>query len=88
MVRRADVSARRSPPPPDRRRALAALDGAIALLVVILIAQMWVLGASLESYLAGHRGSAVAGAIASAVLFAGAAGLYLLIVRIDRDAGR
>ena len=75
-----------SPPGPDRRRALAALDGAIALLVVILIAQRWVLGASLESYLAGHRDSALAGAIASAVLFAGALGLFLFIQRIDRRA--
>jgi hypothetical protein len=68
----------------SRRRALSALDGAIALLVVILIAQMWVLGASLDAYLAGHRGSAVAGAIASAVLFAGALGIFFFIRAIDR----
>lgn len=77
-----------APRPRSRARAQAAIDGAIALLVVILVAQMWVLGASLESYLAGHRGSAVAGAIASAALFAGAFGLYLFIRRIDRDPGR
>ncbi len=76
------------PPPPDRRRALSALDGVIALLVVILIAQMWVLGASLEAFLAGHPSSAIAGAIASAVLFAGALGLYLFLRRIDREASR
>ncbi|MCE9574288.1 MAG: hypothetical protein K8W52_14165 [Deltaproteobacteria bacterium] len=75
-----------SPPGPDRHRALAALDGAIALLVVILIAQMWVLGASLESYLAGHRDSALVGAITSAVLFAGSFGLFLFIRRLDRPA--
>jgi hypothetical protein len=82
----------RPPPSPlrarDRRRAQSALDGALALLVVILIAQTWVLGASLESYLAGHRGSALAGAIASAVLFAGAAALYVFVVKIDRRENR
>ncbi len=82
----------RPPPSPlvtrDRRRALSALDGALALLVVILIAQMWVLGASLEAYLAGHRGSAIAGAIASAVLFASALGLYGFIRRVDRRPDR
>jgi hypothetical protein len=72
--------------PRDRRRALAAVDAAVALLVVILIAQMWVLGASLEAYLAGHRGSAIAGAIASTALFAGAVGLYAFLHRVDRDA--
>ena len=82
----------RAPPDPapraSRRRALAALDGAIALLVVILVAQMWVLGASLEAYLAGHRGGAVAGAIASAVLFAAAIALYVFIARVDRSSAR
>jgi hypothetical protein len=82
----------RPPPSPlrvrDRRRALSALDGALALLVVILIAQTWVLGASLDAYLGGHRGSALAGAIASAVLFAGAIGLYAFIVKIDRRKDR
>jgi hypothetical protein len=78
----------RAPPSPqrrtDRRRALTALDGAIALLVVIVLGQMWVLGASLESFLAGHHDSALAGAIASAVLFAGSFGMFLFIRRLDR----
>jgi Family of unknown function (DUF6755) len=83
----ADDAAGRARAAHERRRALPALDGAIALLVVILIAQIWVLGASLESYLAGHRDSAVAGAIASAVLFAAAFGLFLFIRRLDRPRG-
>ena len=44
----------------------------------------WLLTASLESFLAGHTGVALPGFVASLVLFAACAGLYRLVVRLDR----
>jgi len=70
------------------RRGLTALDGAIALIAVLLIVQMWLLTAALESYLAGFHGAALPAALVSALLFAAAFGLYLFIERIDRAARR
>ena len=70
------------------RRGLTALDGAVALIVVLVIVQMWLFSATLEAYLAGHGAAALPGAIASALLLLGCFGLYRFIVRIDRDARR
>ena len=36
-----------------RRRGLTTIDGAIALIVLLLIVQMWLLTATLEGFLAG-----------------------------------
>lgn len=64
-------------------RGLTAIDGAMALIAVLLMVQIWLLSATLESYLAGHREAALAGAILSGVLFAICLGLYLFVDRID-----
>ena len=51
---------RADPTVPSSRRTAAsstAIDGAIALIAVLLIVQMWLLTATLESFLAGHRES-------------------------------
>ena len=66
------------------RRGLTAIDGAIALIAVLLVVQMWLLTATLEAFLAGHRAPALPSAIVSAALFAACAGLYVFIERIDR----
>ena len=50
----------------------------------ILVVQMWLLTATLESYLAGHEETAVPGAILSAVLFSACGGLFLFVARVDR----
>jgi hypothetical protein len=68
--------------PQDKR--LPALNGALGLIILILVVQMWLLTATLESYLAGHHEAALTGAIISAILFAASGGLYLFVVRIDR----
>lgn len=71
----------------DRQdRGLTAMDGAIALIAVLLIVQMWVLTASLESFLAGHREAVLPAAIASGVIFLGCWLLYRFIERVDREA--
>ena len=73
-------------PGPTTRRGLTAIDGAIALIAVLLIVQMWLLTATLEAFLAGHHGPALPAAIVSAALFAACFGLYLFIERVDRSS--
>jgi len=75
-------------PPLTRPRALTAIDGALALVAVLLVVQMWLLTATLETYLAGHHEVAVPGAIVSALLFTACVGLYLFVLRVDADVRR
>jgi hypothetical protein len=67
---------------------MTAIDGAIALIAVLLIVQMWLLTATLEAFLAGHREPALPAAVLSAVLFAACFGLYLFIEGVDRASRR
>ena len=69
-------------------RGLTAVDGAIGLIAVLLIVQMWLLTATLEAFLAGHREPALPAAILSALLFGACFSLYLFIERVDRARGR
>lgn len=69
---------------PVRRRRRAAIDAALFMIVVLLMVQMWLLTASLESYLAGHHGVALPAFLSSLGLFAASLGLYRLVVRLDR----
>ena len=73
---------------PPQNRGLTAIDGAMVLIVVLLIVQIWLLSATLETYLAGHREAAVPGAIISGILFLACLGLYLFVQRIDADVRR
>lgn len=68
-----------------RRSGLTSIDGAIALITILLVIQMWLLTATLESYLAGHSEPILPAAIISCVLFAACGGLFLFIRRIDVD---
>jgi hypothetical protein len=70
---------------PRQNRGLTAIDGAMVLIVVLLIVQIWLLSATLESYLAGHRDAAVPGAIISGILFLTCLALYLFVNRIDSE---
>ena len=65
-------------------RGATAIDGAIALIAVLLIVQMWLLTATLEAFLAGHREPVVPAALLSALLFGACFGLYMFIERVDR----
>ena len=69
-----------------RDRGVTAMDAAIALIAILVIVQMWVLTASLESYLAGHSGVALPAALVSGALMGGCWILYLFVVRIDRES--
>ena len=66
-------------------RSLTAIDGAMALIIILLIVQIWLLSATLETYLAGNHGAAVPGAIISGILFLACLGLYGFVDRIDSE---
>lgn len=76
---------------PARRRRRVAIDAVMVLVILVLMVQMWLLTASLESYLAGHHRVAMPALLSSLVLFAICGFLYRLVLRIDRlqdpDAG-
>jgi predicted Co/Zn/Cd cation transporter (cation efflux family) len=69
-------------------RGLSAIDGSIALIVILLVVQMWWLTASLEASLSGHHESALPAALVSGVIFAVCVLLFLFIRRVDREVRR
>ena len=71
-----------------RQRGLTAISGAMALIVVLLIVQIWLLTASLEAFLAGHNSVAVPAAITSGVILLICVGLYIFVLRVDAEVQR
>ncbi len=69
-------------------KGLTAIDAALTLLAILLIVQMWLLTATLESYLAGHHDVVIPGLAGSAVLVAACLALYAFVRRVDRDIRR
>jgi predicted Co/Zn/Cd cation transporter (cation efflux family) len=70
---------------PPKTRGLTAIAGAMSLIAVLLIVQIWLLSAALESFLEGKHRTALPAAIFSGVLFAVCFGLYLFVTRVDSD---
>jgi hypothetical protein len=70
---------------PPKTRGLTAIAGAMSLIAVLLIVQIWLLSAALESFLAGKRDSALPAAIFSGLMFLICFGLYLFVDRVDSD---
>jgi hypothetical protein len=66
------------------RRRTTALDGTAALIILLLMVQVWLLSATLDAYLAGHTDAALPGAVCSGIIFAATAGLYWSVQHIDR----
>lgn len=71
---------------PEQRRGLTAINAISALIVVLLIVQIWLLSATLDAYLAGHTETALPGAIVSGILFTACFALYGFVRRVDRDS--
>lgn len=69
-------------------RGVVSIDGALALIAVLLVVQMWLLTAALESYLAGHLETAVPAAIVSAILFLACLALFLFVDAVDAEVRR
>ena len=72
--------------PAKQKRGLVAIDGALALIVILLIVQVWLLSATLEAFLAGHAGPVLPAAIFSGLLFSACVALNLFVDRIDRSS--
>lgn len=70
---------------PPKTRGLTAIAGAMSLIAVLLIVQIWLLSAALEAFLAGKHHSALPAAIFSGVMFLACFGLYLFVDRVDSD---
>ena len=70
-----------------RSRGSTAIDGAMALIAILLVVQMWLLTATLEASLAGHNEPLLPAAIISGVILTACFGLYLFIKRVD-EKGR
>jgi hypothetical protein len=74
-----------NPEHPPQRRGLTVIDGALALIAILLIVQMWLLTATLEGFLAGHREGVLPGAILSGALLLACLGLYQFVRGVDRN---
>jgi hypothetical protein len=70
---------------PARAKRRVAVDAAMLLVIILLITQMWLLTATLESYLAGHHEVALPAMTVSAVLFLSCFTWYWLVIRLDRS---
>ena len=67
-----------------RKKRRVAIDAALLFVLILLVTQMWLLTATLESYLAGHRDAALPGLLVSAVLFLACYAIYRFVVHLDR----
>ena len=74
----------KAPPYEARKKRRIAIDAALLFIVILLITQMWLLTATLESYLAGHIDVALPGLLTSAALFLACFAIYRVVVRLDR----
>ena len=73
---------------PPKTRGLTAIAGAMALIAVLLIVQIWLLSAALESFLEGKHHTALPAAIFSGLMFLVCFGLYRFVDRVDHDVRR
>ena len=73
---------------PEQKRGLVAIDGAMALIVLLLVVQIWLLSSTLESFLAGHTDVVLPAAIFSGLIFAGCVALNLFVDRVDQGSRR
>ncbi|HEY2545785.1 MAG TPA: DUF6755 family protein [Candidatus Acidoferrum sp.] len=69
-----------------QRRGLVAINGAMGLIVILLIFQIWLLSATLEAFLAGHTGAVLPAAIFSGGVFLGCLALNLFVTRVDHES--
>ena len=70
-----------------QNRGLGALDGAMSLILILLIIQIWLVSATLNSYLGGFDEAVLPGAIISGLLFLGCAGLYRFVNDVEKRSG-
>jgi hypothetical protein len=66
------------------KQALVAIDGALALIAIVLIVQMWLLSATLDASLAGKSAVVLPAAVVSIALCAVCLVLGAFVRRIER----
>ena len=71
---------------PQQRRGLTEIDAITALIVILLVVQIWLLSATLDAYLGGHTETALPGAILSGILCASCFVMYGFVRRVDHDS--
>lgn len=71
-----------------REQGLTLFTGILWLIGVVVIVQLWLVTAALESFLSGHRQVLVPAALASLALLGLNAGLLWLVYRLDRRIRR
>jgi hypothetical protein len=69
-----------------QRRGLVAIDGAITVIVILVIVQIWFLSATLQTFLAGHTRAVLPAAIFSGLVFLGCLALDLFVTRLDQES--
>lgn len=67
-----------------RQRRRTVVDAAVVFLAILLMVQMWLLTATLESYLAGHGEAALPGLLVSLALTVACFALYRFVDRVYR----
>ncbi len=67
----------------SRKGGSTAIEGAMGLIAILLIVQMWLLTATLAAFLAGHDETILPAALISGIIFAACVGLFIFIRRID-----
>ena len=71
---------------PQQRRGLTAINAIAALIVILLVLQIWLLSATLDMYLGAHTETAPPAAIVSGLLCAACFAMYGFVRRVDRDS--
>ena len=69
-----------------QNRGLTVVAGAMSLIAVLLIVQIWLLSAALNSFLSGNQHVALPAAIFSGVMFLICFALYAFVNRVDSEA--
>ena len=67
-----------------RKKRRVAIHAAMLFVIILLMTQMWLLTATLESYLAGHHDVALPGMLTSLGIFVLCLLIYRMVVRLDR----
>jgi hypothetical protein len=70
---------------PPQTRGLTVISGAMSLIAVLLMVQIWLLSAALESFLKGDLHASLPAAVCSGIIFLICLGLYVFVDRIDSD---
>ena len=70
---------------PPQTRGLTVITGAMSMIAVLLMVQIWLLSATLESFLEGDLHACLPAAVFSGIIFLICLGFYVFVDRIDSE---